>query len=80
VSGEAEFGAAHNLMDGSGSGRLNGDFFLNENTVHDDGQRDVLTGSAGRDWFLGNLDGDGGSRDKITDTHGNETRTDIDVS
>jgi Ca2+-binding RTX toxin-like protein len=38
-----------------------------EASVFDDGQQDVLTGSAGQDWFLFNRDGDGGVQDKATD-------------
>jgi Ca2+-binding RTX toxin-like protein len=61
-----------NLL-GAGSGpafadRLNGDFFLttgDEATVLDDSAADVLTGSAGADWFFANLDT--GILDKITD-------------
>jgi Ca2+-binding RTX toxin-like protein len=43
-----------NLRDGSGSSeRLNDDFFLQAGTtVFDDDSEDVLTGSAGLDWFL----------------------------
>jgi hypothetical protein len=49
---------------GEGSGpRLNEDYFLqNGVTVFDDAARDVLTGSAGLDWFLS-----GDSEDKVTD-------------
>ena len=35
---------------------FNGAVTLNDLTVHDDGARDRLTGSAGRDWFFANLD------------------------
>ena len=34
--------------------------------VADDGERDVLTGSSGIDWFFANLEGDG-VLDKVTD-------------
>jgi Ca2+-binding RTX toxin-like protein len=50
--------------------RANEDYFLiwgsttQPNTVLDDGARDVLTGSAGTDWFLLNEDNDG---DRATD-------------
>ncbi len=50
--------------------RLSGGVQLNEETVHDDGAYDQLTGSAGRDWFFANLDG--GVRDHVTDDHANE--------
>ena len=57
-----------NLLDGTGSvDRQNGPFFLNDTTVHDDGAADVLTGSSGQDWFIFNMDGDGGVKDKATD-------------
>jgi Ca2+-binding RTX toxin-like protein len=47
--------------------RLNGDVFLNAETVHDDGTTDQLTGAAGRDWFFANS-----SQDKITDLRAGE--------
>jgi CSLREA domain-containing protein len=52
-----------NLTNGSGSAkRLNGFYFLNSQTVHDDDDADMLTGGAGADWFFADL-----SRDKVTD-------------
>jgi titin len=68
-------------------GGLNGAITLNTDpsqgamTVFDDSAADVLTGSAGIDWFFANLDGDGDSsiaKDKITDLHANELADDID--
>lgn len=55
-------------LHGTGSGlHLNGAYFLQADaTVADDGARDVLTGSAGRDWFFANTEGSG-QRDKITE-------------
>jgi Ca2+-binding RTX toxin-like protein len=42
-----------NLTDGSGSRhRLNGDYFLNSDTLIDDGVTDVLFGDSRVDWFL----------------------------
>jgi hypothetical protein len=41
------------LVNGGG---LNGSVLLNDQTVHDEGACDRLTGSAGRDWFFANLD------------------------
>jgi Ca2+-binding RTX toxin-like protein len=42
-----------NLRDGSGSRhRLNGDYFLNADTLIDDGVADLLFGDSRRDWFL----------------------------
>jgi uncharacterized delta-60 repeat protein len=59
------------LGEGGCSGGLNEPYFLNDETVHDDGVQDVLTGSSGSDWFLFNWDGDCNSvsRDKATDMH-----------
>ena len=69
-----------NLRDGTGSvDRLNGNAFLTDATVHDDGVMDVLTGSAGQDWFLFNADGDNNAaKDKATDLHASEFASDID--
>jgi hypothetical protein len=61
------------LVNGGG---LNGSVLLNDQTVHDDGACDRLTGSAGRDWFFANLDC--GVRDVVTDDHNNEYTNDID--
>ena len=48
-------------------------------TVFNDGASDVLTGSAGQDWFFAQLDGDGGSvKDKITDLSAAEFAADLD--
>ena len=47
--------------------RANGTTYLNPDTIHDDGREDVLTGSAGVDWYLFNEDGDGGVADRVTD-------------
>jgi Ca2+-binding RTX toxin-like protein len=61
--------------------RLNGNYFLNDNTVHDDGERDVLTGSSGFDWFFANLslyNDDSPTKDKITDQNWWEFAKDID--
>ena len=61
------------------SGGLNGSTFLKKTTVHDDGVEDTLTGSAGQDWFLLNLDGDHGAvKDKVTDLGAQEFADDID--
>ena len=45
--------------------------------VTDDGSKDVLTGSAGIDWFFANLEGDG-VLDKITDLSADEFAQDLD--
>jgi hypothetical protein len=54
---------------GGSAGGNNGAFYLNNETVEDDGAQDVLTGSSGNDWFLFNEDGAGdpAKRDKATD-------------
>jgi hypothetical protein len=71
-------------LQGTGSGstfasRLNGNYFLTASgsgrTVFDDGDADVLTGSAGRDWFFANLAG--GVLDTITDLQPDEFALDI---
>jgi len=75
-----------NLM-GNGSGasfnaRLNDTVFLKptgpDTTVYDDGAEDILTGSAGQDWFIFNADGPG-VRDRATDLHIGEFFTDLDM-
>lgn len=48
-------------------GGLNAGYLLTDSTVHDDHAADVLTGESGNDWFLFNVDGDGGVKDKATD-------------
>jgi titin len=67
-------------------GGLNGDVTLNVEpdqgavTVFDDDYADVLTGSAGIDWFFANLDGDGDpnmAKDRITDLHASEFADDL---
>ncbi|MEX2172770.1 MAG: PKD domain-containing protein [Pirellulaceae bacterium] len=61
--------------------RANGSYFLNDNTVHDDNERDVLTGSSGQDLFFANLstcDDDATTKDKITDLSWWEFDIDID--
>jgi hypothetical protein len=57
-------------------GGQNGQVRLNPATVDDDASQDRLTGSSSRDWFFANLEC--GVRDKVTDAHCNEVRTDID--
>lgn len=56
----------------------NGSYYLNNSTVADDGQRDVLTGDTGQDWFLFNQTG-AGSNDEATDVHSGEIIEDIDI-
>ncbi|MBI3409088.1 MAG: hypothetical protein HY040_12130 [Planctomycetes bacterium] len=60
--------------------RFNSDFYFQVDgpsaTVFDDLARDVLTGSAGLDWFFANLDS--GVRDRITDLCAIEFADDLD--
>lgn len=60
---------------------VNGDFYLRIEgegvTVFDDGGRDVLTGSAGQDWFFANLGGTG-VQDKVTDPSDDEFAAELD--
>jgi Ca2+-binding RTX toxin-like protein len=68
-----------NLMNRAGSSvRANGDVFLNEASVWDEGVRDTLTGNQGSDWFLLNVDNDGVTPDLTTDLARGEIVTDID--
>ncbi len=65
----------NNIKAGIGTGGL----VLNDTTVDDDGVQDVLAGDQGLDWFLFNQDGDGGSKDRVTDLASGEVPTDIDI-
>jgi|GEM_PF-1439456 len=69
-----------NLSNGSGSAtRANGSFFLSATTVHDDGARDVMTGSSGFDWFFAHLGSETDlTKDKITDMNAAEFAIDVD--
>lgn len=60
------------------AGGVNGAVFLNDQTVRDDGVGDILTGSAGLDRFLFNIDGDNGVKDKVTDLNAQEFADDLD--
>jgi Ca2+-binding RTX toxin-like protein len=69
--------------DGTGpawEARRNGHFFLTVDgptaTVIDDAASDIVTGSAGQDWFFANLDAV--SQDKITDLSASEFAADLD--
>ena len=56
-------------------GGLNGNYFLNNRTVHDDGFPDVLVGSSGRDLFFAKAHG--GIRDWLLDLLSTEVVIDI---
>jgi len=68
------------------SGGLNGSILLQTGgpnaTVLDDGAKDVMSGSAGQDWFFANLaldpDDDATTKDKITDLSAEEFALDLD--
>ncbi len=79
-SGRDYLTRAHDLLgDSPSASRLNGEYFLNASTVHDDGCRDVLIGGPGRDWFFLNVDGDGGVKDIVIGATRDERQTDVDV-
>jgi hypothetical protein len=56
----AAHGGGQNVVDGVA-------ILLNAATVSDDTSEDLLTGSAGDDWFLFNRDDDGVVKDRVTD-------------
>jgi VCBS repeat-containing protein len=65
------------------SQRSNGDYYLMvtgiDASVLDDDAADILTGSAGQDWFLFNADGEEGTaKDKATDLSASEFTNDLD--
>jgi uncharacterized delta-60 repeat protein len=66
---------------GGSAGGLNGAYYLNDMTAHDDGAIDVLTGGVGNDWFLFNKDGDGDptKKDKVTDMSTLEGTAAVDI-
>jgi uncharacterized delta-60 repeat protein len=80
-SGRSYQNRISNLLGTGSPTRANGSVFLNGQTVCDDGDRDVLTGNAGLDWFLFNADGDGfePDRDVASDLRSNELLLDIDI-
>jgi hypothetical protein len=59
-----------NLRNGTAGTRLNGDFFLDGTTTHDDGAADALTGGADLDWFLAQQTGT--AADRLNDLITNE--------
>ena len=65
--------AAH--INGATTGGLNGDYLLSKSggTVLDDGDRDVLTGSSGEDWFFFDT-----SKDRVTDLTDEVFENDLD--
>jgi Ca2+-binding RTX toxin-like protein len=70
---DADFATRINHLDGprTNAGGLNALVFLNTRTVHDDGvidQIDILTGSAGNDWYIYDL----GSGDRATGVNSTE--------
>ncbi len=67
--------AGLNVVNGQGIFLLSGPTAA-QATVFDDGSADVLTGSAGQDWFWANVEG-AGLRDKITDLSAAEFANDL---
>lgn len=70
---------SHLLGGGKGKnagGGLNGSYFLNSMTVHDDASIDTLTGGSGTDWFFARTKTTMG-KDTITDSVRGETVTQI---
>ena len=63
---DASFATRVNHLEG-GAGSLAGSVVLTDQTIHDDGVADVLTGDAGQDWFIFNVDGVLGTTDRATD-------------
>lgn len=75
---DADYTARTSHLLGTSIGGLNTSVFLSDANVFDDGCADVLSGSAGSDWFFANLDGDGGAADRVTDLGAAEFAADID--
>ena len=67
----------HDLMNYQGMDGLNGAYFLNTATVHDDSSVDTEHGGAGRDWFFADVSGQTGPKDHVDDAHANEVVTNI---
>jgi Ca2+-binding RTX toxin-like protein len=60
------------------NGLLRSDGTVSEVRVYDDGEEDVVTGSAGQDWFLVQLESESGQMlDKITDLSASEFADDL---
>jgi hypothetical protein len=75
TSGHSYANRVNNLTDGSGSvPELNDGVYLNATTAFADGEVDVLTGSAGSDWFLFSQDTD---QDYATDAKSWEFSDDL---
>jgi Ca2+-binding RTX toxin-like protein len=63
----------------AGTGAAAGGLMLNATTVFDDFSTDYLTGNAGADWFLANVDNQGVAVDQLLDEQSWEITTDIDL-
>jgi Ca2+-binding RTX toxin-like protein len=70
---DADYAARVNHLNGSAGGGLNGGYFLNSNTVHDDAALDQLYGEAGSDWFF--YTASGSIKDKLNDLVTGEVAT-----
>jgi VCBS repeat-containing protein len=76
----ADFATRVGHLEG-GAGSLSQGVLLTGQTVHNDGAADVLTGAAGVDWFIFNVDGtDPSTHDQVTDmtTYESEYGGDLD--
>lgn len=62
-----------NHLNGTTGGGLNGDYFLNASTVHDDNAIDQLYGDAGTDWFFAKVNGS--NKDKVNSAAGETITT-----
>src|SRR5262249_56295457 len=62
---DADYTTRVNHLNGSAGGGLNGGYFLNSASVHDDAALDQLYGEAGLDWFF--YTAGGSNKDKLND-------------
>ena len=62
---DADYTTRVNHLNGSAGGGLNGGYFLNSATVHDDAAVDQLYGEANIDWFFSTASGT--NKDKVND-------------
>jgi Ca2+-binding RTX toxin-like protein len=70
---DANYQTRINHLNGTAGGGLNGDYFLTNNTVHDDAVVDQLYGEAGNDWFF--YKSTGVNKDKLNDLVAGEVAT-----
>jgi Ca2+-binding RTX toxin-like protein len=70
---DADYTTRVNHLFGSLGGGLNGGYFLNTTTVHDEAAVDQLYGEAGIDWFFATTSG--GNKDRVNDAVTGEVTT-----